>query len=723
MIRVNRYKKYYTPQVDEMDCGVAALNMILKYNKSDYSLSYLRQLTKTNLDGTSALGIVTAANDLGFNTKAIQADISLLNIENLPFPFIAHVLNRDGFYHYYVVFRVTNSELIIGDPDPRIKLDKISRREFEKVWSGVAIFISPSERYKPLKQNKGNMLDFIPIIMKQKGLIFNIIAAAILITIISITGSYFLQSIIDLYIPNAMIGTLGIISIGLVVAYIFQSIFTYGQNFLMAVLGQRLSIDVTLGYIRHLFELPMSFFSTRRTGEIVSRFNDASKIIDAIASTIITVFLDIWIVIIVGIVLSIQSFKLFFISLLAVPVYILIVYSFKRAFTKLNQKAMESNAVLSSSIIEDLKGIETIKSLTGESTSFNKIDYQFTDLLKKTFSYTKVDQFQQVIKMSLKLILNVAILWFGSILVMKNELTMGQLFTYNALLSYFTNPLESIINLQPKIQTAKVANNRLNEVFLVESEFKKKRKINELIDLDGDISLKNVTFKYGYGLDILKNISFHISKNEKVTIVGMSGSGKSTLVKLLVGFFDVDNNNGKILINNHNINDVERLTLRKYINYIPQEPFIFSGTIIDNLTLGSRDNIDIKEIKKACDLAEITDDIKNLSLGFGTKISENGEELSGGQKQRIAIARALLSPSQVLIFDESTSNLDTVTEHKIVQNLIQMKNKTIIFVAHRMSIARQTQNVIVLDHGRVVEKGIHEELIKKKGYYSTLINQ
>ncbi len=245
------------------------------------------------------------------------------------------------------------------------------------------------------------------MLAKQKGIIANIILAAVLITVISIVGSYFLQSIIDTYIPNAMRTTMGMIASGLLVAYLLQAVLTYGQNFLMAVLGQRLAIDVILGYVRHLYELPMSFFSTRRTGEIVSRFADANKIIDALANTIMTLFLDVWIVLILGIVLGIQNGTLFLVSLIAVPCYLVIVFAFQRPFDRLNQETMESNAILSSSIIEDLNGIETIKSLTGERVSYERVDREFLTYLKRSFSYTKADQLQQAIKGLLKLALNV----------------------------------------------------------------------------------------------------------------------------------------------------------------------------------------------------------------------------------------------------------------------------------------------------------------------------
>lgn len=295
--------------------------------------------------------------------------------------------------------------------------------------------------------------------------------------------------------------------------------------------------------------------------------------------------------------------------------------------------------------------------------------------------------------------------------------------TFNALLSYFTNPLESIINLQPKLQMARVANNRLNEVYLVESEFKEQRHLTERHLIEGPLRVRDVSFKYGFGQDVLKNINLEVPENAKYTIVGMSGSGKSTLAKLLVGFYPVDTDKGTITFNGIPVKDINLTTLRQYIEYVPQDPFIFSGTVLENLTLGSRSDVSEQDLTQACLAAEIAADIANLPQQWQTKLSESGSILSGGQKQRLAIARALLSPAKVLIFDESTSSLDTITERKIVDRLLAMTDRTIIFVAHRLTIAAKTEQIVVMDHGKIVEQGDHATLLAQDGYYARLVHE
>ncbi|TSO26890.1 peptide cleavage/export ABC transporter [Lactobacillus sp. LL6] len=712
-----KYKSIYIPQVDEADCGVACLAMILKQYHSRVSLAHLRHFAQTNLDGTTALGLVETAEHFNLKTDAIKADMSLFDLDDIHYPFIAHVLKQGELLHYYVVLKSDKNYITIADPDPDRRVVKMPRATFEQEWTGIALLMQPNEDFKPIKEKKNNLLSLFPYMFKQKRLMMNIILAAILMTIISISSSYFLQGIIDTYIPSRTYQTLSILAIGLLIAYIFNSIFSYGQDLLLNILGQRLSIDLNLRYIRHIFELPMEFFVTRKTGEITSRFSDASRIIDALASTVISLFLDLSIVIVMGIVLVIQNVTLFVITLIALPFYAIVILGFTKKFDKLNNEQMESNSVVSSSVIEDIQGIETIKALNSEEVRYRRIDSQFVDYLKKSFKYSKTESLQTALKTFIQLSLNVVILWLGAKIVMNDQLSIGQLMTFNALLAYFIDPLQNIINLQPKLQSANVAQNRLNEVYLVESEFKKSG-ITDIKKLDGLIKYNHVNYCYGYGRNILTNIHLTIKPNDKLAIVGMSGSGKSTMVKLLVDFFSPTA--GEVTLNNIKTTDIDKHTLRSYVNYVPQSPYIFSGTIKENLLLGSRENITDEDIFRACQLAEIEQEIMNLPLNFDTKMDENAKILSGGQKQRLTIARALLSPAQVLIFDEVTSGLDTITEKKVVDNLMKL-DKTIIFIAHRLAIAEKTNNIIVIDHGEIVEKGTHDELIEKHGFYYELV--
>ncbi|EAE0903751.1 peptide cleavage/export ABC transporter [Listeria monocytogenes] len=711
-------KHPYVAQVDMRDCGVAALAMILKNYGTNTSLAKLRELAKTNSEGTTALGLIEAAKKLNFETKAVQADMTLFEMKGITYPFIVHVLKNGKLLHYYTIFGSKKDKIIIGDPDPTVKIKKIRKEDFEKEWTGVVIFLAPAPSYEPIKDKNHGLLSFVPLLLKQQHLIVNIVLAAVMVTIINLISSYYIQGLIDTYIPDQMKTTLGIVSIGLIVAYIVQKAMSFAQEYLLNVISQRLSIDVILSYVRHIFELPMSFFSTRRTGEIISRFTDANSIIDALASIIISIFLDVSVVVVVATILLFQNTKLFLLTLVSVPFYILIIFLYVKPFERMNHEMMQSNAVLSSSIIEDINGIETIKSLSSENVRYEKIDREFVDYLNKSFNFSKAKAVQNALKQGSQLILNICILWVGANLVINENITVGQLITFNTLLTYFTNPLENIINLQTKLQAAKVANTRLNEVYLVDSEFTDKKAIKNRNNLNGDITLENVSYKYGFGKNTLTDINLRIHAGSKVSFVGISGSGKTTLAKLLVNFYDVTK--GEIKINQNNIKNIDKKILRSHINYLPQQPYVFSGTILENILLGAKEGVTQEDIMRAVNIAEIRQDIERMPLNYQTELTSDGIGISGGQKQRIALARALLSDSSVMILDEATSSLDILTEKKIIDNLLKMKDKTIIFIAHRLTIAEKTEKIVVLEQGSIIEEGSHAELFARNGFYTQL---
>lgn len=710
--------RYYVPQMDESDCGVAALATVLRKYNSYCSLSSLRDLSKTGVNGTTALGLIKAAKHFNLETKAIKADLSLFKEKNLNYPIIVQVLKDNRFYHFYVVFEKKNNYIKIADPDPNVGIIKMNINTFVDEWTGIALLFHPNEKYIPIKHTGKSIWNYFKYILKYKKLVSEIISSSLCITLIGIIGSYYIEILVDKLIPNKNFQLINIFSLCLIFSYVIQQTMSFIQNYLVSILNRKLSIDIILKYINHIFNLPMSFFSSRKTGEIVSRFNDANKIIDALANTIISFFLDTFIILILSLFLIIQSYTLFLVTLLLIPAYSLIIYIFFKPFKKLNNQVMESNSKLSSSIIDDLKGIETVKSLNSENDCYKKIKDEFNNYLEKTLKYSRLIFMQESLKTSIKLIMNVAILWLGSELVIRNKLSIGQLMAFSALISYFISPIENIISLQTKIQSAQVSNNRLNEVMTVKSEFKEKRKIDNFKDLDGKVTFNNVFYSYGYDKKVLAGVDLSIYKNQKISIVGISGSGKSTIAHLLNGFYNAEY--GNIEINGHNIKEINRKTLRSYINYVPQTPYLLNGTFLDNILLGCRDGLNYNDIKEACDISEINDLIESTPLGFETNISENGVVLSGGEKQRITIARALLSPAKIIIFDESTSSLDMITEDRIINKLLSLKNKTIIFIAHRINIAKKTENIVLLDNGKVSDQGTHEELLKRSKLYYNL---
>ena len=680
----------YISQVDQRDCGVAALAMILKNYGSSYSLAYLRELAQTSREGTSALGLVEAAKQLGLETQAIRADLDLFKQENLSYPFIAHVVKDGGLQHYYTVFGQAKGQVVVGDPDPSTKVIKMSLEDFDKEWTGVALFFEPGKNYIKYKEKVPGLLSFLPILFRRKGLIAVIVLLSFLVTLVNIIGSYYLQSIIDRLIPQEDYALLTMISLGLCIAYIAQQVFTFFKDYLLHRLGNYLSISVILPYIKHVLSLPISFFSSRRTGEITSRFGDANTIIDALASTILSIFLDVTIVITLAVALILQNRSLFLMTLTVVPLYVLIILAFYKLFEKENYQLMEANSQVNTAVIDDLRGIETLKSLRVEERRYQEIEVKFHDYLKKSLSKAKWQLTQDGLKTGVQLVFNVFILWYGAQLVMEGQLSSGQLITYNMLLNYFTTPLINIINLQSKIQQAKVANNRLQEVYVVNKEEKGQLKDLFFKQLD----LKGVSHRFSYQQETLHNIDLTINKGEKIALMGQSGSGKTTLAKILSGYHT--KSSGHVSLDKGSISQAE---LRQLVTYVPQQTYVFTGTILENLLLGLEGEVDEQVILRACEQADILADIQKMPLGFQTQVSEDGG-LSGGQKQRLAIARALLSQQPILIFDEATSGLDSDTESRVMANLTKIK-RTMIFIAHRNSVRQHVSRVVTMVSGQI----------------------
>ncbi|MGX7245789.1 peptide cleavage/export ABC transporter [Enterococcus quebecensis] len=705
-------------QQDQKDCGVVCLAMILNYYKTEIPINKLRELSGTDIDGTSVFGLKTCLKKLNFDCKAVEAESAIWKEKELPLPLVAHVLIDQSYLHYVVVYKVQGDTLFIADPERG--LVKQSIQEFEQQWTGVLLLMTPNETYQPITEKVGNLTSYLPILFKQKKIITYIVLASAFITLFGVLGPYYFQGIIDSFIPRRTVSTLNVISIGLIFVYFFQAFFEYSRNYLLVILGQKMSISVMLSYFKHVLKLPLSFFSTRKSGEIISRFLDANKIIDALASVTLSICLDIAMVVIIGLILFLQNRLLFLISLGTIPFYLLAILAFVKAFDRSNEEEMVAGSALNASIIESIEGIETIKSYNGEDKVYDKVDQQFKQLMKKSFKQSNLDNIQQVIKRCIQLISSVLILWIGSYLVIGGTISLGQLISFNALLVFFTEPLQNIINLQVKMQTAQVASRRLNEIFYIDEEQQKSDsyKIVDPIIFKEGIWIKNVSFSYGMKMPVLQNISVSIKAGSKVALVGISGSGKSTLAKLLVHFHSPSE--GDIFYQKTNMKEIDRYFLRDHVTYVPQESFFFHGTIMENLVFGLTDLPSFERIVEVCEMVQLMDYVNQQPLNFDTLIEEGGTNLSGGQKQRIALARALLKDAEILILDEATSGMDTLLEHAIVQNLKQLPNKTILFIAHRLSIAKVCDHIFVMHQGNLIEQGTHKELRFNAGMYQQL---
>ena len=528
-----------------------------------------------------------------------------------------------------------------------------------------------------------------------------------------------MQFLLDDILPYNMSKTLNILSIGVLVLYTFQMLLSLFRSHLLLFLSQKLDIALLLGYYEHILKLPMNFFGTRRVGEIISRFQDAGHVRDAISGATLTIMIDTIMVIVGGIILYMQNALLFGITLVVALLYGVVVVSFNKTLKKGNKATMENNAQLTSYMVESLNGIQTVKVFNAEKKVGIETETKFIKLLRSIFKLSFTTNLQGFFKGLIELLGGVVILWIGANQVLQGDMSVGNLITYNSLLIYFLNPIKNLINLQPQLQTAMVAAERLGEILDLEIENgeEESRKM-EPKHLEGEISYKNVTFKYGQRQNVLEEINLEIKPGERIALVGESGSGKTTLAKLLLNLYPLEE--GEILIDNNNILDIKREVLRTKIAYVPQETFLFSGTIMENLALGL-ERISMEEIVEASKMAKAHDFINELPLRYETLLDENGANLSGGQRQRLAIARAILKKPNILILDEATSNLDSITEAAIESTIRQLsRSMSTIIIAHRLSTIKLCDRIYVLDKGRIVETGAHKELVSIGGRYASL---
>jgi len=714
-------------QHDITDCGAACLATIAKQYGLKIPITRIREVAGTDTKGTNVYGIVKAAEQLEFTAKGVKVDVSgsedaqkaarkaLFN--PFPLPAIAHVVVDGSLLHYVVVHKITKKQVIIADPGKGLR--KITPDEFLKEWTGVLILLVPTQKFEKGDHTKSIYRQFFKLLIPQRGLLLNIFFTSLIFTILGIGAAFYFRFMMDEILPNMLERSLTIISIGVIVLYVFQHILGAFRNHMLIYMSQKLDINLILGYYHHVLELPMSFFGTRRVGEIVTRFMDASKIREAITGASLTVMIDTVMAVIGGIILYIQNPRMFLVAVIIVALYGIIVFSFNKPLREINEKSMEENAQLTSYLVESLNGIETVKAFNSERSAKIETEKKFVKLLRAVFKLGWIQNISGSLSGLVAAVGGVVILWVGALSVMQGDMTIGGLLTFNALLVYFLDPVRNLIDLQPTMQTAIVASNRLGEILDLELEKSENedKKIS-LKSLQKPIKFADLDFRYGTRQLVLQDISLNISAGEKIALVGESGSGKTTLVKLLLNFYQWEK--GDISIGEFSVRDLNLETLREKIAYISQDVFLFSGTIFENLTLGM-DYPEMEEVVRVATMTQTHEFIRDMPLRYETMLEENGANLSGGQKQRLAITRALLKKPDILIMDEATSNLDSITE-KAISNMIDEHTAgiTTIIIAHRLSTIMRCDKIYLLDKGSIVEMGNHKDLMATKGRYYDL---
>lgn len=533
-----------------------------------------------------------------------------------------------------------------------------------------------------------------------------------------LTGTVYYKFIIDDVAQNALNDKLTLVSLAVMSLLALKCIFEYLRVILVTKVALKFDKIIVINFYNHVIRLPMEFFRTRRTGDIVSRFNDAAKIRDILSSVTVSAMMDLIMVVEGTIVLCWYNSVLFFLSLIPVTLYLILMGIFKKPIKESNRKLMENDAEFCAYLVESLSGNEMVKSVNGEELASTILGNKFEEFLDTELKYNYIEGLHNSLKMSVQNFFTILVLWIGVIQVLNNWYSIGTLITYNALLAYFMGPIERIIGLQSQLQSAIVESNRLFEIMDMAKEEKKENKEVKNESLLGDIVFNNVDFRYGTREKILKCITLRIKKGQKVAFVGESGSGKTTMAKLLLRFYEIEG--GSIEINNQKLSNIDKGFLRERMAYVSQDYFFFSGTIRENLEF-VKPGLSEEEMINVCKIVRMDDFIQTLQYKYDTLLEENAANLSAGQRQRLSIAKALLRNPEILIMDEATSNLDSITEIEIERALdnYQIEN-TRIMIAHRLSTIVNCDQIFVFKKGELLEAGTHEELINNHGYYYDL---
>lgn len=701
-------------QHDMTDCGAACIATICLQYKKEMTITKLRDISGTDIKGTTVLGLVQALEKLGFEAKAGRVTRETFE-EKFTLPCIARVLTKEGLTHFVVIHKIFKNHFLIADPAKG--LVKIKKEEFFEDFDGYVVFCAPTNEFVAEKTKTGSVFNrFLKLLLAQKKLFVYAIIASVILTILGIASSFFSKILMDEILPYNLKNQLLLFCIGFGIIGLFNILLGAARQHLLLHLSIKIDMPLMLGYFKHIFALPMRFFGTRRTGDILTRFSDAGTIKDIFTTITLSLIIDILLAIVSGVILFFMNKTLFAIIAIITVINAILVYAFKRPYKTLNLESMEKQASLNSQIIDTLKGVETVKSFGVEEETMDKLENKYISALRTGYKTSVTSNVQGTISGFLNNIGNLVLMGLAALFVINGDITLGSMMAFMSLSNYFMDPIGRLVGLQMQIQEADIAMKRMSELYEIEEEQIADDNLISDFKLDGSIDIENLTFRYGSRTPVLKNVSLSIKQGEKIALVGESGGGKTTLAKLILGLWKPEE--GKISLSGYNVEELDKNLMRRRIAYVPQNVELFTGTIEENIKLGKRDAT-LEDVKQACKMAGCYDFIEKMPAKYGTFLEEAGANLSGGERQRIALARALIKNPDILILDEATSNLDFVSEAHIYEMLFNLKC-TLIIIAHRISTIRKCDKIYVIDGNQIAESGTHDELLSAYGVYKKI---
>ena len=673
------FKRNLIRQDGFKDCGPTCLSMIIKHYKGYIDINELKEMCKTDKNGTTAYHLIETAKKCGFESYGVKCNLEDINKNNIILPCIAHVILNNSYKHYVVIKKIDYKKKKITVYDPIGTIKTYTYENFQKIFSNIIILLYPIKVIKNIPNNsiKKFILEITKTSTKQ---LIQIIIISIFITLFSIIISFYLQYMVD-NVNNQ--GKIYFIFTLFLIIYIMKIISDFLRNKIIILVNQKIDFNLNYNTFKQIINLPYCYYKNNTTGEIISKINDLDVVRQVISKVAISIFIDLPLTLLSLIIMYILNEKLFIISLIIMLLYWLVLILFRNPLNEKIEDTTLAKADTTSYMVERINGYETLKGCNKEHIALKKFEDKYAALSNKIYDLDNCYNYQLLLKEIINDLGFIFIILIGILLVKDNIITIGQLLSFNSLLVYFLTPIRNIIDLDDSIKQSKIAIKKILNLYYDKKE-------NGILDkkMKGEIIFKNLSYTFNDTRNVLENINLKINQNSKVMVIGESGSGKSTLFKILKKYYTVPRD--KVYIDNVDINDYQKSN----IVYVSQNEILFTDTISNNI-----DSDNIIDISKIC----LTDEIvKNNQLGYNMLIEENGFNLSGGERQRIILARALANEFDILIIDEGLSQVDINMERKILKNLFENYNdKTIIFISHRLENMDLFNQVIKLKKGRI----------------------
>lgn len=729
-------KKFpFYKQPDAKDCGPTCLRIIAKHYRKTIPLQQIRNLSETTREGSSLLGLSDAAENMGFRSLGVQIDFKTL-CEEVPLPCIVH-WNKQ---HFVVVYKIEIPRQARNDKgykiyisDPSYGLIAYTKEEFIKFWigenagenteEGIALLLETTPAFFQNEfDNEEKKMSFSFLskyLLKYKSLVVQLAIGLLAGSLLSLILPFLTQSIVDVGIQNQDLNFVYLVLIAQIMLFFGRMGIEVIRSWILLHLSARINISIISDFFIKLMKLPISFFDTRMTGDIMQRINDHHRIEQLLTNSSLNTLFSLINLIIFSIVLLFYDYRLFLVYLIGAGFYVLWITFFLKKRRELDYRRFSQVSQEQSKVIELVNGMQEIKMHNAEKKK--RWDWEFLQvkLFKLRIKSLSLEQWQSVGGNFINQMKDILVSFLSATLVLSGNLTLGMMLSVQYIIGQLNSPLLQLIDFIKQTQDAKISMERLGEIHDKEDEENKDEQYSSEIPKT-DIVLKEVSFRYtGSDQFVFENLNLIIPHQKTTAIVGASGSGKTTLLKLLMKFYEPIT--GEIKIGNTNLKNISPKIWRDHCGVVMQEGYIFNDTIAENIAVGE-DYIDKQKLRKAVEIANIKDFIEGLPLSYNTKIGNEGVGVSGGQKQRLFIARAVYKSPECVFFDEATSALDANNEKVIMENLEQFfEGKTAIVIAHRLSTVKHADKIIVLDKGKVVEEGNHTELVTKKGEYYRLV--